>query len=125
MKARLTYENLPPQYKKDIQRIVAEFERRYRDAIIERFISAMLLTARDVFGFGYKRMNLLLRGFSEILQGYNEDAYYGVDPSVQNMEMMNKKMREELEAGGIIISQNQGNISIKTLDRKNRSHGGS
>ena len=116
MKSRLTYECLPEAYKKDVERLVISFEQRYRDALIERFIAAMLLTLRDCFGFGIGRMNRMLHGFQEIVHGYDEESYYGVEKSMQNMETMNRKMRDELAISGIQLSSNHGNIMIKTIN---------
>jgi len=102
---------------------VIGFEQRYRDAVVERFISAMLLTLRDCFGFGYERMNRALNGFSEIITGYDEESYYGIEKNMQNMEMMNRKMRDELAEGGIILTQDHNCISIKTVKKGGEKNG--
>ena len=108
---------MPKSMQEDVRRIVVDFERQYRDAIIERFVMTMLLTLSDVFGFGYDRLNRALNAFSEILTGYNDEAYYGIDKSLQRMEDANGMMRDQLAERGIIVSQNHGNIRIVTRKR--------
>ena len=123
MKARLTSGGIPQEYKKDIDRIFRDYEQRYQNVILERMMGAMLLTVNDLFGFGRRRMERLLAGFQEIIHGYNEDAYDGVDKHLQTMETMNRLMRDELASRGIEISQNHGNIIIRTANRKGHKDG--
>ena len=47
----------------------------------------------------------------------------GVDKHLQTMEAMNRLMREEPAARGIEISQNHGNIIIRTASRKGHKDG--
>lgn len=114
MKARLTVAGIPDSFRKDADRIFADWEARYRNAVLERFTMAMLLTLSDLFGFGVKRMNRVLSAFGEIVDGYNEEAYEGVDKRLQTMESMNGMLRDELADRGIIVSQTHGCIVITT-----------
>jgi hypothetical protein len=117
MKGRLSFEGLPRKYQEDLKKIISDHERLYRDAVMERMLSAMMLMLSDVFGFGQKRLERAVQAFIEIAHGYSEDAYDGIDEAVRQMEDMNRLMREELARRGIVIRQNQGNIIIKTIKK--------
>lgn len=122
MKARLTSGGIPPQFKKDIDKIFRDYELRYKNVVTERMMAAMLLAVSDVFGFGHKRMNRLLAAFWEIIKGYSEEAYEGVDKYLQSMETMNNMLREELADRGILIRQDYGNLIVTTV-RGNEKNG--
>lgn len=114
MKARLTSVGIPDSFRKDANRIFRDWEVRYRDIVLERFIMAMLLTLSDLFGFGVKRMNRVLNAFGEIVGGYNEEAYDGIDQRLQSMDTMNGLLRDELNGRGIVVRVEHGCIVIST-----------
>ena len=120
MKARLTSGGIPPEYKKDVDKIFRDYEKRYQGIAAERMLAAMMLALGDVFGFGIKRLERLLYAFWEIIKGYSEDAYEGVDKELQTMEAMNDMMKATLAERGIYISQNYGHILIRTAEKKGR-----
>ena len=105
LRARLTYDSLPPDLRRDVDRIAEEQWRRYRHKITERLMLAAVLAANDVYGFGEVRCRRLAAAIAEILNGYAEDCYpEGRERGEDRIETMNDAMIEEIKARALRLA---------------------
>ena len=105
MRSRRTSGSMSARERREMEQIYAEYWRRLKNGITERVLYGVALSLHDTCGFGAKRIDRVLRGLVEIINGYSEDTYGsdgdGLAETADNIEAMNDKMRAECEARGL------------------------
>jgi hypothetical protein len=84
---RANYEKPKTPYK-----FIEDANKKYHKKITRRLMMATALTLSDICGFGNVRINRVMKGLSEIIDGY---AVYS--------HRMNKDMAKELSDRGIVL----------------------
>lgn len=116
MKARFSMQtaldSMPPHLKSacDIY-IQAEFK-RHRAVWLRRVLLAVCLVCNDLWHFGDKRLNWLLKGIEDVLTAYSQDAYTSAEgrgsDALSGTDRMADMMQAELASRNI-------NIEIKEV----------
>ena len=101
---RANYENQKTPYK-----FIEDANKKYRKKITRRLMMSVALTLSDICGFGNVRVNRVIRGLAEIINGY---AIYS--------NKMNKDMAAELKDRGITLP---GITDVEDPDADEESEG--
>lgn len=120
MKAKIRMCNLGEKQKSALDDAVKEyvvqnakkFEDEIKYRIIENTLAAVCLALSDQHGFGAKRIQRVIDGVIEILEGNADDVYRGHKTDAPGENAMLDAMLAELEARGICIVIQSGGVDI-------------